>query len=140
MCNQLVCTESGRRGAGLPRRPQDLALTCQDRARPCGPLGASPRPRAELDGRGREDPSPNLSKATGATLGLLPSSALSFVRSAFSLYLIASFRHRRLGRRVDPNRGAQFRRLRRPSHEALWAASPSYFAAQKYLTKAFVIS
>src|ERR1022692_749619 len=94
MCNQLVCTESGRRGAGLPRRPQDLALTCQDRARPCGPLGASPRPRAELDGRGREDPSPNLSKATGATLGLLPSSALSFVRSAFSLYLIASFRHR----------------------------------------------
>jgi hypothetical protein len=62
----------------LPLRPQDLTLTCQDRARPCGPLGASPQTPCENRRSVKRRPLPEPISATGATLGLLPSRALSF--------------------------------------------------------------
>jgi len=107
-----ACALGADAGAGaLPLRPQDLTLTCQDRAKP---RRAGPRLRAELDGRGREVPSPNLSRPPERRSGCFP--AVPYPSSGpLSVYTFAPlFGTSPRGRRLDPN----------PRYEALWSGAP----------------
>jgi hypothetical protein len=109
-----ACALGADAGAGaLPLRPQDLALTCQDRA----------KPRAELGGRGREDPSPNRSRPPERRSGCFPavpypsSGPLSFYTPSLFFRLTSSG----AADGSQPARGI-IPAVARRSQEALWAA------------------